>query len=118
MPQLLAEPITSTTFSINSVHPDFTDATLEFGPGGTRAARPFGCSDPRGDSAAADDRGRAHPLSRSNQLLKPHFSRCSPHPSGPFPSISPSLSPFGCRPSRIASTMSGARQVSGSRRQT
>ena len=33
MPQLLAEPITSTTYSINSVHPDFTDATLEFGPG-------------------------------------------------------------------------------------
>jgi hypothetical protein len=29
-----------------------------------------------------------------------------------------SLSPFGCRPSTIASTMSGARQVSGSSRQT
>lgn len=30
---VLAEPITSTTFSIESMHPDFTDATLEFGPG-------------------------------------------------------------------------------------
>jgi hypothetical protein len=30
---VLARPITSTTFSIESVHPDFTDATLEFGPG-------------------------------------------------------------------------------------
>ncbi len=43
---------------------------------------------------------------------------CSCQPSGPFPSISASLSPFGCRPSRIASTMSGARQVSGRSRQT
>ena len=38
--------------------------------------------------------------------------------TGPFPSISASLSPFGRCPSRIASTMSGAKQVSGSRRQT
>jgi hypothetical protein len=30
---VLATPITSTTFSINSVHPDFTDAILEFGAG-------------------------------------------------------------------------------------
>ncbi len=28
-----ATPITSTTFSIESVHPDFVDATLEFGAG-------------------------------------------------------------------------------------
>ena len=28
-----AMPITSTTFSIDSVHPDFIDATLEFGAG-------------------------------------------------------------------------------------
>ena len=27
---VLATPITSTSFSIDSVHPDFTDATLEF----------------------------------------------------------------------------------------
>jgi hypothetical protein len=39
--------------------------------------------------------------------------RCSSHASGAFPSISASLSPFGCRPSRIASTMSDAKQVSG-----
>jgi hypothetical protein len=32
-------------------------------------------------------------------------------------SVSASFIPFGCRPSRIASTMSGARQVSGSSRQ-
>jgi hypothetical protein len=30
---VLARPITSTTFSIESVHPDFIDATLEFGAG-------------------------------------------------------------------------------------
>jgi hypothetical protein len=30
---VLAEPITSTTFSIESVHPEFTDVTLEFHPG-------------------------------------------------------------------------------------
>jgi hypothetical protein len=49
---------------------------------------------------------------------KPQARRCSSHPSGPFPSISASRSSFGCRPSRIASTMSGAKQVSGSSRQT
>ena len=41
-----------------------------------------------------------------------------PPANRPFPSISASLSPFGCRPSRIASTMSGARQVSGRSRHT
>ena len=35
-----------------------------------------------------------------------------------FGSISASLSPFGCRPLSMASTMSGARQVSGRSRQT
>jgi hypothetical protein len=30
---VLATPITSTTFLIDSVHPDFTDATLEFEAG-------------------------------------------------------------------------------------
>ena len=30
---VLAKPVTSTTFSIQSVHPDFSDATLEFGSG-------------------------------------------------------------------------------------
>ena len=30
---VLATPITSTTFSIEGVHPDFIDATLEFGAG-------------------------------------------------------------------------------------
>jgi hypothetical protein len=30
---VLASPITSTTFSIESVHPDFGDASLEFGAG-------------------------------------------------------------------------------------
>jgi hypothetical protein len=29
----VATPITSTTFSIESIHPDFVDAELEFGPG-------------------------------------------------------------------------------------
>ena len=30
---VLATPITSTTFTIESPHPDFADATLEFGAG-------------------------------------------------------------------------------------
>lgn len=30
---VLAEPITSTTFSIEGMHLDFTDAVLQFGPG-------------------------------------------------------------------------------------
>ena len=30
---VLATPITSTTFSIESAHPDFADAALEFGVG-------------------------------------------------------------------------------------
>ena len=30
---VLARPLTSTTFSIESVHPDFVDATLEFAAG-------------------------------------------------------------------------------------
>ncbi len=30
---VLAQPITSTTFSIDSVHPDFVDVDLEFGAG-------------------------------------------------------------------------------------
>ena len=32
---VLARPITSTTFSIESAHPDFADVTLEFGAGDT-----------------------------------------------------------------------------------
>ena len=46
----------------------------------------------------------------------PQLTRCSSQPSAPFPGISTSLSPFGCRPSRMAATMSGATQVSGTRR--
>ena len=66
-------------------------------------------------------RGAARPLSSTGEApvsesRKP--AAAPPNLPGPFPSISASLSPFGCRPSRIASTMSGARQVSGSSRQT
>ena len=57
-------------------------------------------------------------LSHAVRSPNPHLTRCSSHPIGPFPSISASLSPFGCRPSSIASTMSGARQESGRSRQT
>jgi Na+/H+ antiporter 1 len=64
------------------------------------------------------NRSREPFLSRSVSIADPQFVRCSFQFSGPFPSISASLSPFGCRPSRIASTMSGARQVSGRSRQT
>jgi hypothetical protein len=58
--------------------------------------------------------------SRANacQLLKPQASLWSLHTIGPIPSTSASLNPFGWRPSKIASTMSGARQVSGRRRHT
>ena len=30
---VLARPITSTTFNIESVHPDFSDVTVDVGPG-------------------------------------------------------------------------------------
>jgi hypothetical protein len=42
---------------------------------------------------------------------------CSSLAGGPFPPPRPASSPFGCRPSKIASTMSGASQVSGRSRQ-
>ena len=48
----------------------------------------------------------------------PQTLRCSSQPSGPFLNISASLSPFACRPSRMASTISSARQVSEGSRQT
>ena len=60
----------------------------------------------------ADSRGNAC------QLLKPQASLWALHTRGPFPNSSASRSPFGCRPSRLASTMSGAKQVSGRSRQT
>jgi hypothetical protein len=44
---------------------------------------------------------------------EPQAPRCSSQAAATEPSISASLSPFGCRPSRIASTMSGARHVRG-----
>jgi hypothetical protein len=59
---VLAELITSTTFTIDSVHPDFIDDTLEFGPGDN-----VRCKTRRVESATADDRGRAHRLSSSRQ---------------------------------------------------
>ncbi len=48
---VLATPITSTTFSIDSVHPDFTDATLEFGAGDSVRCRTIRLRGP-GESAA------------------------------------------------------------------
>jgi hypothetical protein len=48
---VLATPITSKTFSIDSVHQDFSDATLEFGPAAACAAKRFGCDGP-GESKA------------------------------------------------------------------
>jgi hypothetical protein len=36
-----ANPITSTTFSIESVHPDFTDASLEFAAGDSVRCKPI-----------------------------------------------------------------------------
>jgi hypothetical protein len=38
---VLAMPITSTTFSIDSVHPDFIDASLEFGAGDSVRCKPI-----------------------------------------------------------------------------
>jgi hypothetical protein len=57
-------------------------------------------------------------LQVTDPLTRLQALRCSSQTSGPFPSISANRSPFGCRPSRMASTMSGAKQVSGRRRQT
>lgn len=48
---VLATPITSTTFSIDKVHPDFGDATLEFGAGDSvrcKAIRLRGPDEPGG----------------------------------------------------------------------
>jgi hypothetical protein len=53
-----------------------------------------------------------------SQGLKLQLVRCSFQASGPFPSTLASLIPFGCRPSKHASTMSGAKQVIGNSRQT
>src|SRR5690606_24414087 len=65
------------------------------------------------DAALEDCEGEASPPTTGRLIAlqvqgKPPALRCSPQSIGPFPSISASLSPFGCRPSRIASTMSGA----------
>jgi hypothetical protein len=57
-------------------------------------------------------------ISLSGSYQDPSVALCPSQARGTFPSTSASLSPFGCRPSRIASTMSGAKQVSGSSRQT
>jgi hypothetical protein len=73
---VLATPITSTTFSIDSVHPDFTDAALEFGAGDSvrcKTVRAAGTR--RVGRKAADGGGGAGRLSRSRQLLKPALSR-------------------------------------------
>jgi Trehalase len=103
-----------------------------------RLAESWCVSSPTNDNVPAA-RGREReksapsPLSLSRVLLKargapeaghqryrtqPQAVRCSSQANGPFPSISDSVSPFGCRSSSIASTMSGARQVSGRSRQT
>jgi hypothetical protein len=62
----------------------------------------------------ADDEQDGPPLIAESSI----FPLCPSHAIGPFPSTSASLSPFGCRPSSTASTMSGARQVRGRMRQT
>jgi hypothetical protein len=48
----------------------------------------------------------------------PRRRAAPPTPAAHFPASRPAVTPFGCRPSRIASKMSGARQVSGRSRQT
>jgi hypothetical protein len=58
-----AAPITSMTFNIDSVHPDFTGATFEFGAGeGVRFKSDPAAGTRRGDGAATNDRDRAPPL--------------------------------------------------------
>jgi hypothetical protein len=92
----------------------------ERGPTGRR--RPRGrCTWHEGDhakeSAGAHNTRSLDPLIKSLPTAQRRQSPSLPAArAGPFPSISASLSPFSCRPS-TASTMSGARQVSG-RRQT
>jgi hypothetical protein len=76
------------------------------------------------ESADLEDGGDHKPDADDEQdgppLIAESFISLSAHPSpaAPFPSTSASRSSFGCRPSRIASTMSGARQVRGRSRQT
>ena len=47
-----------------------------------------------------------------------HLRAAPPNPAAHSPATPRASTSFGCRPSRIASTMSGARQVSGRSRQT
>jgi hypothetical protein len=61
-----------------------------------------------GNSRWRQPRGAA-----SCQLLKPQVSLWAFQASGPFPSTSESLNPLGCRPSRIASTMSAPSRSAG-----
>jgi len=51
---VLAEPITSTTFTIERIHPDFADTALEFGPGESVRCRPIRLRGP--DEASARQR--------------------------------------------------------------
>lgn len=52
-------------------------------------------------------------VARYGRPLEFPSTRCFSQPSGPVPSISASVSEFGCRPPRIASKKSGATQLSG-----
>jgi hypothetical protein len=64
------------TISVESPHPDFADATLEFGAGDsvTVQGRPA-VGTRRVRTSPADNRRSAHPVSSSHQLLKPTLSR-------------------------------------------
>ena len=56
-------------------------------------------------------------LSRLCQVLKPQVSLWASQPSGPFPSISASLSPFGCRlPGSLPQSRAPGRLAGGGRR--
>jgi hypothetical protein len=66
-----ATPITSTTFSIESVHRDFSDVILEFGAGDRVRCRIGRLRGPSESGATADDRGRARRLSRTHQPSAP-----------------------------------------------
>jgi hypothetical protein len=86
----------------------------------SRELRAMGMRRGRPTRAMIRIKAKRHRLNRQGNGV-PHFlmgDRCRPHSTGNG-SISPgSVIASGCRPSRIASTMSGARSVNRSSRET
>jgi hypothetical protein len=92
---VLATQITSTTFSIEHVHSDFSDSTLEFGPGDRVRCKLIRLGGP-GESEGRQRMVAVEcTLEQLGYSLKLILVSCSSQASGPFPGIFASLSAFG-----------------------